>query len=65
MFIEEKKVVAIDLGGEYTEYRNKKDKEKGNKDLRAYLAKTIEEYEELLKITEDEQQKQRIEKLLD
>eukprot|EP00347_Sterkiella_histriomuscorum_P016688 403352238 len=64
-FIQNKSVVAVDLNSEYTKYLKKKEKEQGNKDVRLNLQRTIQEYENLIKTAEDEQQRQRLEKLID
>ncbi|CDW77792.1 UNKNOWN [Stylonychia lemnae] len=61
MFIQDKKIVAIDLNAEYTKHMKKQ----ANKDIKASLQNTIQEYEELVKTTEDEQQRQRVERLIE
>ena len=53
-FIQDKKVVAVDHTNEYTKFMKKKDKEQVKNDLKAHLQKTIEEYEQHYKQTEDE-----------
>ena len=53
-FVIEKSVVIIDLTSEYTKFMKKKDKAEGKIDIKANLQKTINEYETLIKQTEDE-----------
>ena len=64
-FIKSKNVVVIDLISEYTEQMKIVQKELAKIDLKANLLRTIKEYEAMLRLTDDEQQKQKIEKVID
>ena len=53
-FADTKNIVVIDLVSEYTKHMKKADNDKAKVDLEANLLKTIAEYENMLKITEDD-----------
>ena len=59
-----KKVIGVDLNEEYSKKLRKLENNPNVVDLKANLQKTIQDYEHMLRSTDDEQQKQKIDKII-